>query len=121
MAIPIKPTRGAAESGSASVAGHGITALLSPALVEPAHGVLTAAVLPSENVRVTPERNSHGDVGTDEAVLLRLRVTELENENARMRELLGLDRPDRAQSIGTWSPRLIHLNDARRMDYNYSP
>lgn len=43
------------------------------------------------------------------AALLRHRVAELENENARMRELLGLDRPERAESIATWSPRLIDL------------
>ncbi len=70
-------------------------------------------------------RHGHGEVGADEIALLRRRVAELENENARMRELLGLDRPERGQSIATWSPRLIDLQpDSRRprsVDHASSP
>src|SRR5579863_3410907 len=69
----------------------------------------TRAAVPSENVRVTARRDGHVEVKADETALLRHRVAELENENARMRELLGLDRPERAQSIATWSPRLIDV------------
>jgi len=52
--------------------------------------------------------DGRGDLTADDAAELRRRVAELERENARMRELLGLGRPDRAQPIATWSPRLIH-------------
>ena len=82
--------------------------------------------MPSENVRVTAGRDGHVEVKADEAALLRHRVAELENENARMRELLGLDRPERAQSIATWSPRLVDVTQesaTRRpsVDHTSSP
>ncbi len=89
--------------------------MVAPGVIElrcrrPTHDcLLTLPAVPSENVGVTAGRDGHGDFRADEAALLRHRVAELENENARMRELLGLDRPERAESIATWSPRLIDL------------
>jgi len=40
---------------------------------------------------------------------LEQRVLELEAENKRLRQLLGLDRPDRASAISAWEPRLLSL------------
>ena len=54
-------------------------------------------------------RKEPGTTGRDELPGLRQRIEELESENARLRELLGLDRPERAVSIAAWSPRLIDL------------
>jgi superfamily II DNA or RNA helicase len=48
-------------------------------------------------------------IGEDELPELRGRIAELESENARLRELLGLDQPERALPIAAWSPRLIEL------------
>jgi hypothetical protein len=36
-------------------------------------------------------------------------VLELETENARLHQLLGLDKPDRASTISAWEPRLVSL------------
>ena len=54
-------------------------------------------------------RKELGTTGRDELPGLRQRIEELESENARLRELLGLDRPERAVPITAWSPHLIDL------------
>ncbi|MGB9112274.1 MAG: DEAD/DEAH box helicase family protein [Acidimicrobiales bacterium] len=61
----------------------------------------------------------------DEVVAaLRLRIVELEAENARLRQLLDHDHANRGRSIATWSPRLVDLSPSIQrapVDHTSSP